>query len=91
MSLNISLSVGQSLVDESFALRAHDLFTLTTDLQPVILSNKSLLARIYFLTKTYVVDPVVDTQKNRLDENGSFERRKQMLKLTDKKIFTILR
>ena len=34
--LNISLSVGQSLSDKSFALRTHDLFTLTTDLQPVI-------------------------------------------------------
>ena len=34
--LNISLSVGQSYMDKSFALRAHDLFTLTTDLQPVI-------------------------------------------------------
>ena len=34
--LNISLFVGQSWVDKSFALRAHDLFTLTTDLQPVI-------------------------------------------------------
>ena len=34
--LNISLSVGQLLVDKSFALRDHDLFTLTTDLQPVI-------------------------------------------------------
>ena len=36
MLLKISLSVGKSLVDKSFALRAHDLFTLTTDLQPVI-------------------------------------------------------
>ena len=34
--LNISLSVCQSLVDKSLALHAHDLFTLTTDLQPVI-------------------------------------------------------
>ena len=34
--LNKALSVGQSLVDKSFALRAHDLFTLTTDLQSVI-------------------------------------------------------
>ena len=37
------------------------------------------------------MDLVVDTQKNRLDENDSFEHRKQMLKLMDKKIFTILR
>ena len=39
----------------------------------------------------HVVDPVVDTQKNRLDENDSFEHRNQMLKLMDKKIITILR
>ena len=36
MLLKISLSVGKSLVDISFALHAHDLFTLMTDLHPVI-------------------------------------------------------
>ena len=36
MLLKISLSVGKSLVDKSFTLPAHDLFTLTTDLHLVI-------------------------------------------------------
>ena len=36
MLLKIALSVGKSLADKLFALHAHDLFTLTTDLHPVI-------------------------------------------------------
>ena len=35
------------------------------------------------------MDPVVDTQKNRLDENDSFEHRKQMLKLMEENIHNI--
>ena len=41
----------------------------------------------YFSSKTYVVG----TQKNRLNETGFYENPKHMLKLTGKKLFTILR
>ena len=40
-------------------------------------------------SKTIFLIYVVGTQKNHLNDNGSFVHPKQMLKLMDKKIFTI--
>ena len=47
--------------------------------------KSALLKKSYFSTKTYAGG----TQKNRLNES-SFEHPKQMFKVMDKKIFTIL-
>ena len=53
---DLLLNLSQSLVDKSLTLYAHDLFTLTIDLQPVIYqATNHYEHKTYFLNKTLSV------------------------------------
>ena len=64
-----------------------DINTAVSIPRPLVKSTYQKMYFSYFSTKTYVVG----TQKNRLNETVLFEHPKHMIKLSGKKIFTILR